>query len=145
MQADDVPRLMDIAAGLPDAPHWAENAYVQALDSEAAPARVAIVADDPDGGVSGFAVAVLIPPQAELETIVVALPAQRRGLGAGLLAELFARLRNREITEVMLEVRESNQGARRFYAASGFEEAGRRTGYYADPKEDAILLARRIP
>jgi len=145
MQAADISRVMDIAAGLPDAPHWPENAYARALDTAAAPARVALVADDPEGSVSGFAVAVLIPPQAELETIVVALPAQRRGLGAGLLAELFTTLKNREITEVMLEVRESNQGARRFYAASGFEEAGRRTGYYAEPKEDAILLSRRLP
>jgi [ribosomal protein S18]-alanine N-acetyltransferase len=145
MQPADIPRAMEIAAGLPEAPRWPWNAYTRALDPEAIPARIAMVADDPAGGVAGFIVAALIPPQGELETIAVIRTAQRRGLGAALLAELFATLKNRHITEVMLEVRESNGAAREFYAAAGFQETGRRPAYYADPKEDAVLLARRIP
>jgi ribosomal-protein-alanine acetyltransferase len=103
------------------------------------------VADDLDSGLAGVGVAVLIPPQAELETIAVARLAQRRGIGACLLAELFENLKSRHITEVMLEVRESNGAARAFYASAGFAETSRRNSYYSDPKEDAILLARQIP
>ena len=145
MRREDITRVMEIAAGLPEAPQWREDAYARALNPEAIPSRVAIVADDPEAGVAGFAVAAMIPPQAELEMIGVGRSGQRRGLGARLLAELFAILKNREITEVTLEVRESNQTARAFYAARGFEQTGRRPGYYADPKEDALLLARRLP
>ena len=39
-----------------------------------------------------------------------------------------------------LEVRESNVPARRLYGKFGFSEAGRRRGFYSDPKEDALLL-----
>ena len=145
MRAADIPGVMEIAAGLSEAPHWPNDAYRRALDPEAIPARIALVAEDPVAGVAGFLVAALIPPQADLETIAVVRKAQRRGLGACLLAELLALLKNRQMTEVMLEVRESNQAACRFYAAAGFQETGRRNGYYSDPKEDAILLARPVP
>ena len=145
LRAEDIPRVMEIATGLPEAPHWPENAYVRALDPEAIPARIALVAEDPDVGVAGFLVTAVIPPQAELETIAVARSAQRRGFGACLLEKSFAALKNRQITEVMLEVRASNHPARRFYASAGFQETGRRPAYYSDPKEDAVLLARRIP
>lgn len=145
MQAADIPTVMKIAASLPEAPQWPETAYARALDPEAIPARIALVGDDPKEGVAGFLVAVLIPPQAELETIAVTWTAQRRGLGASFLAELLTTLKNRQITEVMLEFRESNRAARAFYASAGFDETGRRRGYYSDPKEDAVLLARGIP
>lgn len=145
MRAEDLARVIEIAAGLSGAPDWPENAYRRALDPEARPERLALVADDPPAGILGFVVAVLIPPQAELETIGVARPVQRQGMGASLLNELLTILENRQITEVMLEVRESNHPARALYAAARFEETGRRPAYYSDPQEDAILLARRIP
>ena len=40
----------------------------------------------------------------------------------------------------MLEVRNSNQGATRLYKSFGFEEYGRRSSYYTNPSEDAILM-----
>ena len=145
MRLGDIPGVMSIADSLPEAPRWPESAYVRALDPEVQPARICLVADDPGADVAGFLITVLIPPQAELETIAVARRAQRRGWGAGLLANLLVRLKDLHITEVMLEVRESNDSARRFYAAAGFRETGCRPGYYSDPKEDAVLLARRVP
>ena len=39
-----------------------------------------------------------------------------------------------------LEVRAGNRAALGLYARLGFEQAGIRTGYYANPKEDAVLL-----
>jgi ribosomal protein S18 acetylase RimI-like enzyme len=57
---------------------------------------------------------------------------------------LLTSLREAEITKVMLEVRASNHAARGFYACAGFVETGRRPGYYSDPEEDAILLARQL-
>jgi ribosomal-protein-alanine N-acetyltransferase len=40
----------------------------------------------------------------------------------------------------MLEVRDSNQTARKLYAFFGFKEYGRRNSYYTKPSEDAILM-----
>jgi ribosomal-protein-alanine N-acetyltransferase len=41
---------------------------------------------------------------------------------------------------VLLEVRESNQAARRLYEREGFIEVGRRAGYYHRPPEAALLF-----
>ena len=144
MGAEDVAEVVNIAARLPEAPHWPEDAYIRALDSQPAPARIALVAEHPLGRVAGFLITVLIPPQAELEIIAVAKTAQRQGVAARLFRALLAILKDRQITEVMLEVRESNQPARAFYRSVECTETGRRTGYYADPKEDAILLQRPV-
>jgi len=139
---EDVPQVMAIASGLREAAQWPQSAYAHALDPEATPARIALVAEDRQAGISGFLITVLIPPQAELETIAVAPAAQRQGIGAQLWAALFDLVKKNQITEVMLEVRESNHAARAFYASSGFRETGRRAGYYHEPKEDAVLLSR---
>jgi len=145
MRRGDLPEVMEIAATLPEAPRWPESAYATALEPDAIPRRIALVAGDGDARVRGFAVALIIAPQAELETIAVEKTAQRQGVASRLLAELFTALKRIQILEVLLEVRESNHGARAFYMRSGFAETGRRTGYYSDPKEDAVLLCRALP
>ena len=96
------------------------------------------------GRVLGFAVAGLILPEAELETIVVAPQHQRRGLGAFLVRALAEELRKVQVSELILEVRASNRTAVGFYRAYGFEEAGRRVRYYADPEEDAVLMRLKL-
>ncbi len=144
MGSEDVPEVLEIANGLDEAPHWARDVYIHALDPSARPARVALVAEDPEAGVVGFLVTVMVPPQAELETVAVSRLTQRRGIGVRLFEELLRILKERQITEVMLEVRESNHPARAFYRSVGFAPTGRRRGYYSDPKEDAILLLRPV-
>ena len=145
MAAEDLPRVMEIAASLPDAPHWTEAAYTTALNPESTPRRIALVAATAnDGNLLGFAVASFLPPQAELETIAVAAESHRRGLGGRLLAALVGELRAAGVTELLLEVRASNQAALGFYRAHGFVETGRRFGYYTDPVEDAVLMQVQI-
>ena len=45
---------------------------------------------------------------------------------------------------VTLEVRSSNRAARAFYRAAGFEEADVWERYYADPADDAIVMAKSL-
>jgi ribosomal-protein-alanine N-acetyltransferase len=140
MTAADLGRVMEIVARLKQAPHWPPAAYLAALDPRAAPRRIALVAVDPESGaVTGFAVASLLPPQAELESIAVAAGSQRRGLARRLFAALLLELQPQGVTEVILEVRASNHPALRFYRSLGFAETARRPRYYSDPVEDAIL------
>jgi ribosomal-protein-alanine N-acetyltransferase len=49
-------------------------------------------------------------------------------------------LRKRRVEEVYLEVRESNQSAQALYLSLGFRPVGQRSGYYRNPKEDALVL-----
>jgi ribosomal-protein-alanine N-acetyltransferase len=145
MDPADVERVIEIAQSLKDAPHWPPAVYLAALDPESEPRRIALVAADAEtGATAGFLVASLLPPQAELETIAVAPGGQRRGLGRRLLVAMVEELRTEQVTEILLEVRASNDAAFRFYLALGFTETGRRRGYYADPVEDAVLMSLRL-
>lgn len=144
MGFDDVPRVLAIADSLDEAPHWTRDMYLNAVDPSVRPTRIALVAEDPKVDVIGFLITVMVPPQAELETLAVSKLAQRQGIGTRLFSELVRILKERQITEVMLEVRESNRPARTFYSLLGFAQTGRRGSYYSDPKEDAVLLQRTV-
>jgi len=141
MTPEDLDRVMEIAAHLKNAPQWPLAAYRAALEQDATPRRIALVTDGGQAGkVAGLAVASLIPPQAELEIIAVDTHYQRSGLARGLFAELAGRLRLAGITEIVLEVRASNQPALGLYRRLGFVETGRRRRYYHDPEDDAVLM-----
>lgn len=137
MELRDVDSVMAIAAGLAYAPRWDRATYEAALGSN--DRRIALVAEM-SAAMIGFAVASLVIPDAELETIGIATEWQGKGVGRQLLEALVQALRERGVTKVMLEVRDSNAAAQGFYRSHGFEESGGRTGYYIDPKEDAALM-----
>ena len=145
MTLADLDQVIEIAQSLNDAPHWPHSAYLAALDREAVPRRVALMAEEPEtSAIVGFAVASLLPPQAELETIAVATEHQRRGIARRLFTAMVEDLKTAQVNEVLLEVRASNAPALALYRALGFIEAGRRPRYYADPIEDAVLLELRL-
>ena len=139
MTGGDVDRVIEIAQSLAHAPPWEREAYESAIDWTHPLRRVALVAEI-SGAVTGFAVASLVIPDAELETIGIAAEWQGKGLGRQLLQALVQALREQDVTKVMLEVRDSNVAAQGLYRSHGFEDSGRRSGYYADPKEDAVLM-----
>jgi [ribosomal protein S18]-alanine N-acetyltransferase len=139
MTAADTTRVMKIAASLPQVPRWPEDAYLSALNLESTPRRIALVAEVSEN-VQGFTMASLLAPQAELESIAVAVGSQQRGLGRMLFVALVNQLRAASIFEIILEVRASNHAALAFYRSAGFSQAGIRRAYYVDPIEDAVLM-----
>jgi ribosomal-protein-alanine N-acetyltransferase len=143
MTPADLERVTEIAGSLKEAPQWPRAAFERALDPEAQPERIALVAEAM-GQVAGYAVASLLPPEAELEIVAVASAGQRHGLARRLFAELAIELAAARITEVNLEVRASNQPALGLYRRLGFAETGRRVRYYHDPVEDAALMRLRL-
>jgi tRNA threonylcarbamoyl adenosine modification protein YeaZ len=142
MREEDLDEVGMIAASQLYAPFWPREAYKAALDPDGTPRRIALVVEVNDK-VVGLTVASLIPPQTELETIVIDTYYQRCGLARKLFAELAGRLRQAGVTEVHLEVRASNQAALGLYRRLGFVQTGLRPGYYVnppEPEEDAVLM-----
>jgi ribosomal-protein-alanine N-acetyltransferase len=144
MTAADLTQILEIATRLPELPRWPESAYLNALNPEATPRHIALVAFSERGRIEGFAVASLLPPEAELESIVVAGESRRKGLGRLLFEGLIDGLRAAGVHEINLEVRTTNQAALGFYRAAGFAQSGLRKAYYADPIEDAVLMGLRL-
>jgi [ribosomal protein S18]-alanine N-acetyltransferase len=138
----DLERVMAIAAALKDAPNWPRTSYLAAIDPVSVPRRIALVAaDNASGDVVGFAVAGVVAPEAELESIAIRLDEQRKGYGSKLLGCLVEELRAAAVNEFTLEVRASNRAGIAFYRGQGWHHSGLRPRYYADPEEDAILMS----
>lgn len=143
LEAREIGRAREIAAGLAEAPQWPEAAYRQALDREARPCRIAVAAEL-DERLVGFAVAAVVASEAELESIAVERAAQRRGVGRALLEALARAARELRAERLLLEVRASNEPALGLYRSMGFAVTGRRPRYYRNPEEDAVLMERRL-
>jgi len=67
-----------------------------------------------------------------------------QGIGRFLLGTLLAHHHAQGARRAFLEVRPGNVEARRLYEGLGFQEIGRRRGYYVDTGEDALLLEARL-
>ena len=95
-----------------------------------------------DGVLVGYAVAWVIADEAELANLAVAPAARGAGVGAALTRELLSAIDAAGGATVYLEVREGNSAALALYRGLGFDESGRRKGYYRRPVEDAIVMCR---
>jgi [ribosomal protein S18]-alanine N-acetyltransferase len=133
---EDIDAMVQMEQATSTAAHWSRSQY-QAIFQPDAPPRLGLVADN--GQVSGFLVAQAVGPEWELENVVVAPAAQRRGLGTQLVRALVQQAKQQHAVAILLEVRASNAAARRFYEGCGFVLAGTRPRYYQNPQEDAIL------
>jgi len=109
-----MPEMTRLERACPTAAHWTEQQYRDLL-AEKAPTRVAFVAQkDQAGEAAGFLIARHLPPEWELENIVVAAECRRNGIGTGL------------------------------YERLGFQQTGRRKSYYSAPLEDAVLYSKNL-
>ena len=97
------------------------------------------------GKVQGFVIGHVLDHECEIENLVVAADARRRGWGSKLVQGLIDSASHVGVTAFFLEVRESNLAARALYNRAGFVENGRRKQYYREPEEDGILLTFRSP
>jgi [ribosomal protein S18]-alanine N-acetyltransferase len=96
----------------------------------------------PDRRLAGFCSCWIVADELHVNTLVVDLPYRRRGLGASLIRWVIREAVRRGAARATLEVRESNEAARSLYPGLGFEVVARRSRYYSQPEEDALILWR---
>jgi ribosomal-protein-alanine N-acetyltransferase len=133
----DIPAMRAVEASAATAAHWTPETYDSLFRPDSL-RRLMLVLED-SNGIIGFVVALCCAAEWEIENLAVAHEARRRGVGNRLVGELLAQAEKAGANAVLLEVRESNQAARAMYEKCGFLESGRRSRYYSDPLEDAIL------
>jgi len=80
----------------------------------------------------------------QVNSIAVTETYQGRGVGCALLDEVVTLGRHLAAVSVSLEVRSSNEAARGLYKRYHFKEVGKRSGYYRQPTEDAVILTRHL-
>jgi len=142
--ADD---LAQLHAGLFAEP-WSAASLGELLAHPGALAFLVLAGPAPTDGrrqeVAGFVLGRLAADEAEILTLGVASAWQRRGLGRRLLEEVVRAATARGARRLYLEVGAGNSAARALYGVRGFEESGRRRGYYVRPglpAEDAVNLS----
>ncbi len=141
-QLSDLDAIVALERATENAPHWPLSAYAAILADSASP-RCLLVAQTA-GQLEGFAVGLVSPSSAELESVVVAASSRRAGVGRGLCNAVLDWTRSKGATEIILEVRAVSAGAIALYASLGFTETGRRPRYYRDPEDDAVLMRRQL-
>lgn len=119
---------------------WRPETFASLLHREDAVALVAVEG----GAVTGYAVVVIGDREAELANLAVGRTHRGRGTGEALLARVLETLRDRGVGYAYLAVRASNEQAARLYRRFGFSEIGSHAGYYAEPLEDALILALEV-
>ncbi|VAW20997.1 hypothetical protein MNBD_ALPHA12-1965 [hydrothermal vent metagenome] len=101
----------------------------------AAPDRTPVyIACDAARRIAGFMILRLAANEAELLTIIVEGKKRSRGIGAALLRAGFDDLLMSAVTTMFLEVDEANPPAIKLYRNFGFEQVGKRPGYYQSEK-----------
>lgn len=132
----DAPALVALVAQV--LPHtWSAAALAEELSRPEAVVLGAWL----DTALVGFVVVRVAVDEAELMLIGVRAEARRQRVAEALWQEVVRRVGPRGVVRVLLEVRAGNTGAQAFYTRVGFRPVGRRRGYYAEPPEDAVVMA----
>ncbi len=134
-RAEDLPRIAEVEAAAFSTP-WSVHSFRALLPLDRVVFRVLEV----EGVILGHGVLWQVGDEGEVANIAVHPLARRRGFGSRLLEHLLSEARAAGVTRVFLDVRPSNLDAIRIYRRRGFRPVGRRTDYYRDPVEDALVL-----
>jgi ribosomal-protein-alanine N-acetyltransferase len=137
----DVDAVVELEATCLGDDAWSRGLVEQGI-AHALPTITYLVAVQ-DRTVLGHAVASSAGDDAELQRIAVAPAYRRAGVASALLAEVERRAAEDGATRLLLEVRDDNTAAAAFYASRGFEEVGRRRGYYRDGAA-AVVLGKSV-
>lgn len=116
---------------------WSKDSFIKEIENNKF-ARYVVAKKN--GAVVGYAGMWLILDEGHITNIAV--HPEHRGIGIGnLLLEALIKICKKEASVSMtLEVRKSNIIAQNLYKKYGFVEDGIRKNYYADNKEDAIIM-----
>lgn len=96
------------------------------------------------GSILGYIGMWVIFDEGHITNLAVRPEYRRHGIGAFLLDNLAALAKERGVSRLTLEVRQSNIGAQLLYTKHGFTSSGIRRRYYRDNNEDALIMWKTI-
>ena len=95
------------------------------------------------GEIEGFAIMKFRDEDAHLFLLAVQPKSRRSGIGTALVEWLEKSCRTAGINRIRLEVRASNDAARRFYERLGYGFVSQVSGYY-ERREAAVVMAKSL-
>jgi ribosomal-protein-alanine N-acetyltransferase len=91
--------------------------------------------------IAGYIVARKTAGELHINNVAVRAQYRRRGYGSLLLGRIIDEARRKRATTAFLEVRSGNSAAQALYQKCGFRAIARRSNYYSDPPEDAVVMS----
>ena len=143
MQAADLDQVLVIEEESFTTP-WSRDSFLAEMEGNRFARFWVSLSASPARQVTGYLAAWIIYEELRIQNVAVAPARRRQGIAGFLLRHALEAGRAAGCLEAVLEVRPGNRSALALYRRFAFEPAGRRTGYYTDTGEDALLLSRLL-
>ncbi|MBQ6898029.1 MAG: ribosomal protein S18-alanine N-acetyltransferase [Clostridia bacterium] len=114
---------------------WSESQIKDEISKLGVIFLTAKSADELCGYISGQ----LILDEFYINNVAVTEKFRKHGIASALIGQLIDTLKETTCSLITLEVRESNEDARRLYEKFGFKNLGIRKDFYSRPKENACI------
>ena len=138
MTADHVAQVAELEKICFGTEAWSERSVASELTNSLS---LWLVAEE-EGNVWGYVGSQTVMDETDMMNIAVHPEHRKQGIAAALVNNLVDVLKTRGSHSLMLEVRASNDPARKLYDKLGFQQVGLRKNYYRNPKEDACILRK---
>lgn len=139
MTTDDVPEVAGIEQISFTMP-WSETSFYNEVMRPGSISRVARQGDE----IAGYICGSRVLDEGHILTLAVRPEFRRRGIASALIGDMIGKLREEGCRFIFLEVRASNEAARKIYESFSFKLFGFRKDYYKSPVEDAVLMVLKF-
>lgn len=114
------------------------------IEETFAQAHSVIVVAEEESKIQGYCILYVVLDEAEIARIGVTERVRHSGVGS-LILQFGEKICKEKGTErLLLDVREGNLPARKFYEKHGFFVDGVRKNFYDNPKEDGVLMSKNF-
>lgn len=103
-----------------------------------------IVVAEEDSKIQGYCILYVVLDEAEIARIGVTERVRYGGVGSLILQFGEKICKEKGVERLLLDVREGNLPARKFYEKHGFLVDGIRKNFYDNPKEDGVLMSKSL-
>ncbi len=133
----DLDQVVEIEKASMPSP-WSRELFEAELKRDMARYFVA----EEDGKVAGYMGYWEAPQEAHIINLAVGPSYRNRGIGQKMMEYCMEFAKKKGAGLATLEVRESNEAARRMYEKCGFRFVAIRKKYYSDNQEDAVVMLK---
>ena len=119
---------------------WSKASVLSEIEN---PSSVVICAEN-DGEIVGYGGLQTVLDEGYITNIAVRKRNERKGIASVIVEAIIESAKERKLSFVSLEVRESNFAAQGLYLKYGFETVGKRTNFYEKPAEDALIMTKNL-
>ena len=139
MTADDIAQVVEIEEEAFSSP-WTVKGFEESLELLYSRFYVAVV----DEKIAGYIGSYLMYDEIDITNIAVRKIFRRKGIANKLIEEVLVYAKEKEVSNINLEVRLSNIPARNLYEKYGFKELGIRKNFYSKPTEDGMIMQKNM-